>query len=47
MIKSPRWEDFEIEYSNNRYAYLGNGKTKEEVDGIIETDHLDEPESLW
>ncbi|GMK56212.1 hypothetical protein CspeluHIS016_0300520 [Cutaneotrichosporon spelunceum] len=33
MIAEPRYEDMEIEYSNNRFAYLGNGNTRREVEG--------------
>jgi hypothetical protein len=28
----PRWEDFNYEYSNNRFAHYGNGFTQREVD---------------
>ncbi|ODH41919.1 hypothetical protein ACO22_01283 [Paracoccidioides brasiliensis] len=34
LMKEPKYEDYEIEYwSQNRWAYLGNGFTTEEFDG--------------
>jgi hypothetical protein len=36
MLKTPRWEDYEIEYkSDNRFQFMGNGYTNCEcsVDG--------------
>lgn len=31
-LKEPRWEDFDITYEGNRFAYLGNGYTAAELD---------------
>ena len=34
MLENPRYEDFELTYrSKNRFQYMGNGFTLEEVDG--------------
>ncbi|KAM0748446.1 cyclohexanone monooxygenase [Meredithblackwellia eburnea MCA 4105] len=30
---NPRWEDFNYQYSNNRFAHYGNGFTRREVEG--------------
>ena len=32
MLKEPRYEDMEIEYAGNRYAFMGNGYTETELD---------------
>lgn len=31
-MKEPRWEDFDVTYTGNRFAYLGNGYTEAELD---------------
>lgn len=31
-LKEPRYEDFDIEYHGNRFAYMGNGYTDTELD---------------
>lgn len=31
-LKEPRYEDFDVEYTGNRFAYLGNGYTDAELD---------------
>jgi hypothetical protein len=36
MLKTPRWEDYEIDYkTNNRFRFMGNGYThcENSVDG--------------
>ena len=30
-MKEPRYEDFDIEYTGNRFAYMGNGFTGTEL----------------
>lgn len=47
MLAQPRWEDYEYEYRDNRFAYLGNGKTVNETLGVFENSHLDMPDKLW
>lgn len=47
MLAQPRWEDYDYEYRDNRFAYLGNGKTLNETMGIFENGHLDMPDKLW
>lgn len=43
MIAEPRYEDMDIEYSNNRFAYLGNGNTRREVEGRDLAWYLESP----
>ncbi|CAK9782911.1 FAD/NAD(P)-binding domain-containing protein [Cutaneotrichosporon oleaginosum] len=43
MIAEPRYEDMDIEYSNNRFAYLGNGRTRREVEGRDLAWYLESP----
>lgn len=32
LLEEPRWEDYEIEYHHsNRFKFLGNGRTEEEM----------------
>jgi len=31
VLKEPRYEDFDIEYSGNRFSFLGNGYTSTEL----------------
>ena len=31
-MREPRYEDFNIEYSGNRFSYFGNGYTDTELD---------------
>lgn len=46
LLERPRYEDFEITYrSRNRFQFLGNGFTREEVDGEDLSWYLD-PEYL-
>lgn len=41
MMKSPRYEDFDIEYwDENRFAFLGNGFEAREIDGRDITNYL-------
>ena len=32
VMKEPRFEDFDIDYRGNRFAYMGNGYTSTELD---------------
>jgi hypothetical protein len=46
ILEEPRYEDFEITYrSNNRFQFLGNGFTLEEVSGEDLSWYLD-PQSV-
>ncbi|KAF9006158.1 hypothetical protein BDQ17DRAFT_1389720 [Cyathus striatus] len=47
-LKEPRYDDWDIKYSGNRFAYLGNGSSQTEVDMTSDTayyvrDHDDSP----
>lgn len=43
MFAHPRWEDFEYEYVNdNPNAWIGDGWTEKEKNGIIDVDYLDD-----
>lgn len=33
VLENPRWEDFNYDYANNRYAHFGNGLTLRETEG--------------
>lgn len=35
-LASPRWDDFEIKYKGNRFAYLGNGFSQTELNPAID-----------
>lgn len=44
-LRTPRYEDFEITYwSHNRFQYLGNGFTQDDIDGKNLTWYLDAPD---
>lgn len=44
MIKEPRFEDYEIRYEGNRFAFMGNGTLQYEVDGGDLSWYLDDGE---
>jgi hypothetical protein len=44
MLENPRFEDFKLTYcSNNRFSYLGMGRTIREIQGADMATHLKEP----
>jgi len=46
MLDEPRFEDFEWEtFSQNRFAYLGNGFSVREENGRDSTYYFDDPEA--
>ena len=47
LAPGPRLEDFDLHYTTNRFAYLGNGKAAREASGQPITEHLSEPATLW
>lgn len=43
-MANPRWEDYDIRYNcQNRYDYLGNGRTKREILGGDLAYYVSEP----
>lgn len=44
LMSTPRWEDFDFQYiSRNRYDFLGNGKTRRELEGGDLAYYVSEP----
>jgi cation diffusion facilitator CzcD-associated flavoprotein CzcO len=44
LMSKPRWEDFDIEYLvRNRYDFLGNGRTRRELEGWDLAYYVQEP----
>ena len=56
VMKEPRFEDFDIQYLGNRFAYMGNGFTSTELNpdanpvwyfDVLERELKDENKAFW
>jgi hypothetical protein len=55
-MKEPRFEDFDVEYFGNRFAYMGNGFTSTELSengnavwyfDILDREHARGTKAFW